>query len=58
MKKSLIEVVRSHTGSVLIGGALSLKVATLTGSWIFLTGGYAALILVVGVQIKNWRDKR
>jgi hypothetical protein len=47
-----------HTGSVLIGGALSLKAAAVTGSWIFLIGGYGALILVGVIQIKKWREKR
>ena len=57
MSNQIIKVIESHTGSVLISGAVSLKVGALISSWPLLLGGYGALIGVGIVYIKKWRDQ-
>lgn len=55
MKKDLINVVKSHTGFYLIGGAVALKMGAITGSIFFLLAGYGALGYAIH---KKWRDRK
>jgi len=57
MSSTIIKVLKSHTGHMMLGGAISLKAAALTGSWLFICPGYSLLILACGTYILKWRDR-
>jgi hypothetical protein len=57
MSSKVINVLKSHTGALLIGGGVCLKMGAALQSLLILAPGYVALFLVISIKVKTWRDR-